>query len=177
MPIPVFSYPCRCVPQLYAESLLAIQQRAESRGGTARAIPLVLMTSDDTHDRTVALLEQRSYFGLEKKQVRLVVLELLGAFRWHDDWPLHFPMVRPVHPIHLAHSDTLASLAALLRCLEFCCRVAAGAGLGFWCGCGENVLKSKLLLGRRPFCRGDIKLHGNQEACSLCSCIACSGNY
>lgn len=35
-------------------------------------IPLAIMTSGDTHDRTVALLEERGYFGLQPSQVHLM---------------------------------------------------------------------------------------------------------
>lgn len=35
-------------------------------------IPLVIMTSDDTHARTLELLESNSYFGMEPSQVKLL---------------------------------------------------------------------------------------------------------
>jgi UDP-sugar pyrophosphorylase len=34
-----------------------------------RKLPLAIMTSDDTHERTLHLLEQHQYFGLERSQV------------------------------------------------------------------------------------------------------------
>lgn len=35
-------------------------------------IPFVIMTSDDTHDRTLELLESNSYFGMQSTQVKLL---------------------------------------------------------------------------------------------------------
>lgn len=55
----------------------------ESVGESQTKIPLVIMTSDDTHSRTLELLESNSYFGMEPtqvkllKQVRVVTTELL----------------------------------------------------------------------------------------------------
>lgn len=45
-------------------------------------IPLVIMTSDDTHARTAELLESNSCFGMEPSQVKLLkqVLFLLLTF-------------------------------------------------------------------------------------------------
>ena len=56
-----------CFLELYAKSILAL----EARGGQAGVrIPFAIMTSDDTHARTVALLEQHALFGLAREQAR-----------------------------------------------------------------------------------------------------------
>jgi len=60
---------------LYAESILALQARC---GGEC-IIPLAIMTSDDTHERTVQLLETHGYFGLAEGQVRLLKQEKVAA--------------------------------------------------------------------------------------------------
>lgn len=55
----------------------------KSVGESQTKIPLVIMTSDDTHSHTLELLESNSYFGMEPtqvkllKQVRVVITELL----------------------------------------------------------------------------------------------------
>jgi UDP-N-acetylglucosamine pyrophosphorylase len=43
--------------------------RSQARSGTGRKLHFAIMTSDDTHGRTVALLEAHAYFGLDKEQV------------------------------------------------------------------------------------------------------------
>lgn len=55
--------------QSYIEYILALQSRsgAEAAG---RQLPLAIMTSGDTHDRTLQLLEENNYFGMSKEQVR-----------------------------------------------------------------------------------------------------------
>lgn len=44
----------------------------QSVGECQKKIPFVIMTSDDTHSRTVQLLESNSYFGMEPTQVKLL---------------------------------------------------------------------------------------------------------
>lgn len=58
--------------QWYAEYILAFQARACRAG---RKIPLAIMTSDDTHEKTAAFLEQNGYFGLAREQVTLMKQE------------------------------------------------------------------------------------------------------
>lgn len=41
-------------------------------GESETEIPFVIMTSDDTHTRTVELLESNSYFGMKPSQVKLL---------------------------------------------------------------------------------------------------------
>ena len=57
--------------QVYIESILALQAKA---GGSAQ-LPLAIMTSGDTHDRTAALLEHHAYFGMQPGQVTLLKQE------------------------------------------------------------------------------------------------------
>jgi len=43
-----------------------------SADGSERDIPFIIMTSDDTHSRTLDLLELNSYFGMKPTQVHLL---------------------------------------------------------------------------------------------------------
>ena len=63
-----------CFLQLYIESILALQKKAQvSR--KERILPLAIMTSDDTHSPTIELLESRNYFGASKDQITLLKQE------------------------------------------------------------------------------------------------------
>lgn len=64
---------------LYATTIRALQARAKTE------IPFVIMTSRDTHERTLASLEKNAYFGLKKSQVHLIRQELVPALS--DDFP------------------------------------------------------------------------------------------
>lgn len=56
---------------LYCQEILALQKASNARAGTNRKVPLVIMTSDDTHKRTVELLERNGNFGMAEGQVRV----------------------------------------------------------------------------------------------------------
>ena len=64
-----------CFLQLYIESILELQRRAAPK----KKLPLAIMTSDDTHDRTVALLEKHAYFGMDAGQVVLMKQEKVAC--------------------------------------------------------------------------------------------------
>lgn len=67
-----------CFLQLYIESILALQKKAQQKQ-PGRKLPLAIMTSGDTHDRTVQLLEEHSYFGMDKEQVILMKQEKVAC--------------------------------------------------------------------------------------------------
>ncbi|GAV85116.1 UDPGP domain-containing protein [Cephalotus follicularis] len=75
-----------CFLQLYIESILALQDVSSrlSQGECQREIPLVIMTSDDTHSRTVELLEYNSYFGMKPGQVKLLKQEKVACLDDND---------------------------------------------------------------------------------------------
>ena len=54
--------------QLYVEYILALQSKGKADG----ECPFAIMTSDDTHDKTLRLLEENRYFGMKPSQVRLL---------------------------------------------------------------------------------------------------------
>jgi UDP-sugar pyrophosphorylase len=62
--------------KFYAQYVKACKERAVGlRGGAEDPnfyVPLCIMVSDDTHDRTVKILEENHYFGLDKAHVDLV---------------------------------------------------------------------------------------------------------
>lgn len=66
--LPCESASGRCFLQLYIESILALQE-ASGAAAEGRSLPLAIMTSDDTHARTEALLKKRHYFGMKSGQV------------------------------------------------------------------------------------------------------------
>ena len=60
----------------YCETLLAFQQRARvDTGKSDLVLPFAVMTSGDTHDKTVALLEANNNFGLATDQITLMKQE------------------------------------------------------------------------------------------------------
>ena len=61
--------------QLYIESILALQAKA---GGNAQ-LPLAIMTSGDTHERTQKLLQDNAYFGMQPAQVTLLRQEKVST--------------------------------------------------------------------------------------------------
>ncbi|GMN45511.1 hypothetical protein TIFTF001_014701 [Ficus carica] len=65
----------------YIEYILALQEASCSltQGECQAKIPFVIMTSDDTHSRTLELLESNSYFGMEPTQVKLLKQEKVAC--------------------------------------------------------------------------------------------------
>jgi len=66
--------------QLYIESILALQKRSrENTGDSSVKLELAIMTSGDTHDQTLELLEKNNYFGMDEDQVTLVQQQKVPA--------------------------------------------------------------------------------------------------
>lgn len=57
--------------QEYIESILALQ----AKHGPGTVIPLAIMTSGDTHDRTQAFLAENKHFGAKPSQITLIKQE------------------------------------------------------------------------------------------------------
>uniref|UniRef100_A0A1J3GFT1 UTP-monosaccharide-1-phosphate uridylyltransferase n=1 Tax=Noccaea caerulescens TaxID=107243 RepID=A0A1J3GFT1_NOCCA len=72
--------------QHYIESILALQEASHkvASDGSQRDIPFVIMTSDDTHSRTLDLLESKSYFGMKPTQVHLLKQEKVACLDDND---------------------------------------------------------------------------------------------
>lgn len=58
-----------CYIQYYIETILAYQSRYAAPG---TKLPLCIMTSGDTNDKTVALLQTNSNFGMDPDQITIV---------------------------------------------------------------------------------------------------------
>lgn len=64
--------------ELYCRWISALQSTPADAGALS-AIPLVIMTSDDTHAGTVALLEEHDYYGLSRAQIHLLKQEKVAC--------------------------------------------------------------------------------------------------
>lgn len=76
--LPVDSSSGTCFLQLYIESILALQLKAQE-SATGRKLPLAIMTSEDTHSRTLDLLASNNYFGMDQDQVILMKQEKVAC--------------------------------------------------------------------------------------------------
>ena len=68
--------------KFYAQYALACEERARKQDaslGEDFVVPFGIMVSDDTHDRTVALLEANNFFGMKRTQVDLMKQENVPA--------------------------------------------------------------------------------------------------
>jgi UDP-sugar pyrophosphorylase len=54
----------------YIQYILAAQKKYAPEG---KKLPLCIMTSGDTNERTVKLLEKHKYFGMDKDQITIVI--------------------------------------------------------------------------------------------------------
>ncbi|KMQ91838.1 udp-n-acetylhexosamine pyrophosphorylase, partial [Lasius niger] len=66
--------------QLQAERILRLQNMAEQCCGKRGEITWYILTSDATHDATVAYLSRHDYFGLKEKNVRAFKQGMLPCF-------------------------------------------------------------------------------------------------
>ncbi|XP_028757580.1 UDP-sugar pyrophosphorylase [Neltuma alba] len=84
--LPVETTTGTCFLQHYIESILALQEASNklSQGESQVRIPFVIMTSDDTHERTLKLLESNSYFGMQSTQVKLLKQEKVACLDDND---------------------------------------------------------------------------------------------
>jgi UDP-sugar pyrophosphorylase len=58
-----------CYLHYYIEYILAVQKKYAPEG---LKLPLCIMTSGDTNEKTIHLLQKNNYFGMDKKQVTIV---------------------------------------------------------------------------------------------------------
>ena len=83
--LPVETVTNKCYLNHYCQQILAIQIRYGTVDSTGllptMKLPFVIMVSDDTLDKTYALLEENEYFGLDKSQVTLVKQGKVAALK------------------------------------------------------------------------------------------------
>eukprot|EP00887_Chlorella_sp_A99_P004285 scaffold15.g4285.t1 len=117
--LPLESASGTCFLQHYVESILALQAKAQARR-PGRKLPLAIMTSDDTHQRTVDLLEARAYFGAERDQIILIKQE--KGFKWicffQDTNGLVFKALPAAIGVSAAHGYDVNSLAVPRKAKE-----------------------------------------------------------
>ncbi|KAL8193664.1 hypothetical protein R6Q57_026799 [Mikania cordata] len=85
--LPMETTTCTCFLQHYIESILSLSEASfkQAQGCECRRdVPLVIMTSDDTHERTLQLLESNSYFGMKSTQVKLLKQEKVACLADND---------------------------------------------------------------------------------------------
>jgi UDP-sugar pyrophosphorylase len=58
-----------CYLELYCRQILTMQKKYALDG---RKLPLAIMVSDDTNDKTIALLKANRYFGLDPAQISIL---------------------------------------------------------------------------------------------------------
>ncbi|PWA99511.1 UDP-sugar pyrophosphorylase [Artemisia annua] len=75
-----------CFLQYYIESILALSEASfkQAQGEFRRDVPFVIMTSDDTHERTLQLLESNAYFGMKPTQIKLLKQEKVACLADND---------------------------------------------------------------------------------------------
>lgn len=79
--LPVESITERTYIELYIQQILSFQKASNdlTPDQPPRVCPLAIMTSDDTHDRTLEVLEKNNYFGAAPGQVTLMKQEKVAA--------------------------------------------------------------------------------------------------
>ncbi|GMH33977.1 hypothetical protein BSKO_01811 [Bryopsis sp. KO-2023] len=82
--LPTESATGRSYLQLYAESILALQSKARAGGHKDCTLPFILMTSDDTHAKTLAFLDDNKCFGMEPGQIHLIKQEKVPCLADND---------------------------------------------------------------------------------------------
>jgi len=73
--LPVECVTNTCYLQLYCEYIKAFETVATKRTGKPVVAPFAIMTSDDTYEKTVDLLEKNSNFGLTQDQITIMKQE------------------------------------------------------------------------------------------------------
>ena len=92
--LPVQSLTEQCYLELYVQQILAFEAHATAANGGVKVapLPLAIMTSDDTHAKTVALLVEKKNFGAAEGQVTIIKQEKVPSL---VDNEAHFAMEAP----------------------------------------------------------------------------------
>jgi len=73
-----------CFLEYYIQNILAFQRNAQLRTNKKVLLPLAIMTSGDTHQRTINLLKENNNFGMEADQITLMQQEKVPALSDND---------------------------------------------------------------------------------------------
>eukprot|EP00899_Mesostigma_viride_P007455 jgi/Mesvir1/16710/Mv15101-RA.1 len=76
-----------CFLQQYIAGILALEDASHAANGgqgPKKRIPLAIMTSDDTHARTLICLETHNYFGMDKSMLTLMKQEKVACLSDND---------------------------------------------------------------------------------------------
>jgi len=68
-----------CFLEYYIRNILTFQRNAQYRTKRRVLLPLAIMTSGDTHQRTIDLLKENNNFGMEPEQITLMQQEKVPA--------------------------------------------------------------------------------------------------
>ena len=79
--LPAETLTCASFLETYITALLAMQRNGAD---PSRPVPLIIMTSADTHDRTLAQLEANGYYGMPKEQIHFVKQSNVPAIENND---------------------------------------------------------------------------------------------
>jgi len=79
--LPAETLTCASFLETYVTALLAMQRNGAD---PSRPVPLIIMTSADTHDRTLGLLETNNYFGMPKEQIHFIKQSNVPAIENND---------------------------------------------------------------------------------------------
>ena len=79
--LPAETLTCASFLETYITALLAMQRNGAD---PSRPIPLIIMTSNDTHERTLELLEAANYYGVPKDQIHFIKQSNVPAIENND---------------------------------------------------------------------------------------------
>ncbi|GMH55410.1 hypothetical protein TrLO_g737 [Triparma laevis f. longispina] len=141
-----------CYLQYYIETILSIQQKHGVVGKTH--LPLAIMVSDDTYEKTNALLKRNKFFGMDKKYVTLMKQEKVAAISDNDgkiaqaeDDPYKIECKPHGHgDVHSLMHSTGTAARWLNAGLEYCVFFQDTNGLGFHTLAASLGVSSKLNL-------------------------------
>jgi len=82
--LPIETTSMMCFLQYYIRNILEFQRRARLRTKREITLPFAIMTSGDTHEKTVALLKANKNFGMADGQITLMQQEKVPALETND---------------------------------------------------------------------------------------------
>lgn len=90
--IPLDAIQKRTYLNIYIDHILAIQDRLYDETGKRTEIPFIIMTSDDTHHKTIECLQENGFYGLNEDQVIILKQDLVPSL---NDNSAHIVLENP----------------------------------------------------------------------------------